>query len=66
MPPVILAQDTTDDSVTFVLVKWDGKKFNKGTKTFTSTEVFTKAIVNLVDDMFERFGGLEMVAKCAK
>jgi hypothetical protein len=64
MPPVILAQDPTDDSVT--LVKWDGKKFNKGTKKFVSTEAFTKAIVDLVDNMFERFGGLEMIAKCAK
>ena len=63
---MILAQDTTDDSVEFALVKWDGKKFNKGTKKFDSAVAFTKAIVNLVDDMFERFGGLEMVAKCAK
>jgi len=64
MPPAILAQDPSDDSV--FLVKWDGEKFNKGTKKFASVVAFTKEIVAVVDDMFERFGGLEMIAKCAK
>jgi len=64
MPPVILAQDPTDDRVS--LVKWDGKKFNKGTKKFTSAVAFTKAIVRQVDNMLKGIGGLEKVAKCAQ